>query len=100
MRGVDSSDDYGEVPQNGIFHRRVEGLSCDAGGRKALSTVLDLNRRVFVRTNEDGPILIGLSCHLSKCALYVGLGAKPTPCDKVHTCAVSARFVISTRGGR
>ena len=54
MRGVDSSDDYGEVPQNDTFHRRVEGLSCDAGGgRKALSAVFDQNRRVFVRTNED-----------------------------------------------
>ena len=88
MRCVDSSDDYGEVPQNATFHRRVEGLSCDAGGRKALSAVFDQNRRVFVRTNEDGPILIGLSCHLSKGALYVGLGETPTPGDKVHKCAV------------
>eukprot|EP00966_Prymnesium_polylepis_P096131 2227732-Prymnesium_polylepis.1 len=85
MRGVDSVDDYGEVPQNGIFHRRVEGLSRDAGGRKALSAVFDQNRRVFVRTNEGGPILIVLSCHLSKGALYVGLGATPTPCDKIYT---------------
>ena len=32
--------------------------------------------------------MIGLSCHLSKGALYVGLGATPTPGDKVHKCAV------------
>eukprot|EP00966_Prymnesium_polylepis_P220425 5098816-Prymnesium_polylepis.1 len=66
MRGVDSNDDYGEIPQNGTFHRRAESLSCDAGGRKALSVLFDQNRRVYVRTNEDGPILIGLSVHLSK----------------------------------
>ena len=75
MRGVDSDDDYGEMPQNGTFHRRVEGFACDAGGRKALSTTFDMNRRVFVKTNEEGPILVALSCHLSKGALYVGLGA-------------------------
>ena len=39
--------------------------------------------------NEDGPILIGLSVHLSKGALYIGLGATPGPCDKVHRCAVN-----------
>ena len=84
MRGVDSDDDYGEMPQNGTFHRRVEGLACDAGGRKALSTTFDMNRRVFVKTNEEGPILVALSCHLSKGALYVGLGATPAPSEKVH----------------
>ena len=88
MRGVDSDDDYGEMPQNGTFHRRVEGLACDAGGRKALSTTFDMNRRVFVKTNEEGPILVALSCHLSKGALYVGLGASPAPSEKVHKCAV------------
>ena len=81
MRGIGSDDDYGEMPQNGTFHRRVEGLACDAGGRKALSTTFDMNRRVFVKTNEEGPILVALSGHLSKGALYVGLGATPAPSE-------------------
>ena len=81
----------GEVPQNGNFLRRVEGLSCGAGGRNTSSAVFNQNQRVLVRTDEDGPFLVGLACLLSKGALFVGLGATPMPCDKVPKCAVWAR---------
>ena len=52
---------------------------------------------MLVRTNEDGPFLVGgLSCLLSKGALFVGLGATPMPCDKVPKCAVREFYSSGT----
>ena len=62
-----------------------------------MSAVFNQNERVLVRTNEDGPFLVGgLSCLLSKGALFVGLGATPMPCDKVPKCAVRECYSSGT----
>ena len=54
---------------------------------------------MLVRTDEDGPFLVGLACLLSKGALFVGLGATPMPCDKVPKCAVREFYSSGSRDG-